>query len=77
MSSALARSASPAREWAMASKTQAPGDAGLDEALAETFPASDPIASSAANRHVHDVMPVSPRPAAVRKPRRTARRRRP
>ena len=59
----------------MAPKSQPPGDEGLDKALAETFPASDPIASSAANRHLHDLMPVSRRPAAARKPRKTTRRR--
>ena len=61
----------------MAPRSQTREDEALDEALAESFPASDPIALSAANRHVHDVMPVSRRPAAARKPRRTARRRRP
>lgn len=58
----------------MAPKPQTPEDAALDEALANTFPASDPIALSAANRHLHD---APSRPAAAHKPRKIARRRRP
>ena len=61
----------------MASKSQTHEDAALDEALADTFPASDPIALSAANRHMHDADALSRRPVAAHKPRKSARRRRP
>ncbi|HLW73819.1 MAG TPA: hypothetical protein VKT74_01985 [Gammaproteobacteria bacterium] len=61
----------------MAPRSQTREDEALDEALAESFPASDPIALSAANRHLHDAPPVSRRPLAAHKPRKSARRRRP
>ncbi|MGE5625832.1 MAG: hypothetical protein ACM3ZT_09825 [Bacillota bacterium] len=38
----------------MQAKTPDRRDEQLDEALEETFPASDPIALSASNRHAHD-----------------------
>ena len=42
--------------------TRTSQDDRLDEALEETFPASDPIALSASNRHLRDEEPPPARP---------------
>lgn len=45
------------QECAMDPKTRPPQDDRLDEALEATFPASDPIAMTASNRHLQDAEP--------------------
>ena|GEM_PF-5610885 len=65
----LASRQRPVPESAMSSKSRA--DELLDEALEESFPASDPIALSAANRHLNDA--PAAKPGHGHKPKKPAR----
>ena len=73
MSSALARHRVPVQEWGMGSKERTHQEEELDEALEESFPASDPIALSASNRHVQDTTGRGAKAAATRAKRRKTR----